>query len=480
MSLFVYNTPTVALLAPQTAAWARRTGRSPSWYLLALNYAVLLAGMVTAIGTTTNVVMSGLLRAAGKQPLRLFELSPVGLPVLVVGLAVLVGLGGLAGRTRRTPGSPAAGGTREYTVEMAVPVGSPLIGMTVEQAGLRNLEGVFLVQMTDGDRVIAPVSPTDTLTAGAQLTFAGNVARVVDLQRMEGLVSAEEQHFEPRGRFFEAVVGANSPLVGQTLREAEFRGRYDAAVIAIHRAGERVSGKLGTVRLHSGDLLLVLSGDDFRARWRDRGDFGLVAPLDGAAPPPHRSRSWLVWLVLVAFLATAATGALSVLEAALIAALAVVATGVVTPAEARRSIDLDVLVVLAGSFGIGSAIAASGLGRHIAVGLVDLVPAGRGWGIAAVLVATVILTQVVTNNAAAIIMFPIALSVSSALHTDPRAFAIAVTIGASCSFLTPIGYQTNMMVTGLGGYRFGDFLPLGSIVTVATVAISAVLIPALW
>jgi di/tricarboxylate transporter len=480
MSLFVYNTPTVALLAPQTAAWARRSGRSASWYLLALNYAVLLAGMITAIGTTTNVVTSGLLRAAHQHPLGLFELAPVGLPVLFVGLAVLIGVGGLVARSRRTPNESAAGGTREYTVEMTVPAGSPLAGLTVEQAGLRSLEGVFLVQIASGDRVIAPVSPTDALTVGAQLTFAGNVARVVDLQRMEGLVSAEERHFEPQGRFYEAVVGANSPLVGQTLQEAEFRGRYDAAVVAIHRAGERVSGKLGTVRLRTGDLLLVLAGDDFLLRWRDASDFGLVAPLDGAAPPPRRSRSWLVGLILVGFLVTAATGVLSVLEAALIAALAVVGLGVVTPTEARRSIDLDVLIVLAGSFGIGAAIAASGLASHIASALVSMAPSGRGWTLLAVLIATVILTQVVTNNAAAIIMFPVALSVAASLHTDPRAFAIAVTIGASCSFLTPIGYQTNMIVSGLGGYRFADFLPLGSILTVTTVAIAGTLIPLLW
>jgi len=482
-SALVYNTPLIAMTAPQVSAWARRSGRSPSWYLMALNAAVLLGGVVTAIGTTTNVVMSGLLTNAGRAPLDLFEITPVGAPIAIVGVALLVLVGPRLVPDRQASSEDVA--ARAFTLEMVVAPGSPLAGRTIAQAGLRNLEGVYLVELHDEARTVAPVAPDRVLRDGARLVFAGNVDRIVDLQRIPGLTPAAEPHFsvvghDPGRQFFEVVVGPGSALAGATLKEIGFRARYEAAVLAIHRAGERVGTKLGDVMLHPGDVLLVLGAADFADRWRDRGEFLAVAPLEGVSPL-RRDKAVIVGTVLAAFVIAATSGLLSVLEAALLAALAVVVLRVISPTDARRSVNLDVVVVLAASFGLGNAIAASGLATELASLLVAVFgPLGDVGVLAGVVLSTVLLTQLVTNNATAVVMFPIALAAAGEAGLAARPFAIAVAIAASMSFLTPIGYQTNMIVYGMGGYRFWDFARLGLPLVLITVATLLIVTPVVF
>ena len=480
-STLVYNTPMIGMVAPQVAAWARRSHRSPSWYLMALNAAVLLGGVVTAIGTTTNVVLSGLLDESGRAPLDLFEITPVGAPVAVIGVAFLVLLGARLVPEREVSSEDITA-TRAFTLEMTVAPDSPLTGRTIAQAGLRSLEGVYLVELHDDVRTVAPVEPDRVLREGARLVFAGNVDRIVDLQRMPGLVPAAERHFsvvdhDPGRRFFEVVVGPASALAGSTLADIGFRARYEAAVLAIHRAGERVGTKLGDLVLHPGDVLLVLGAADFAERWRDQGEFLAVAPLDGAQPV-RRDKAVVVGTVLTAFVVVAATGLLSVLEAALLAALAVVVLRVLSPSDARRSINLEVVVVLAASFGLGNAIAASGLASELAGLIVDVFGSLGDVGVlTGVVVTTIVITQLVTNNATAVLMFPIGLATAAAAGLDARPFAIAVGLAASMSFLTPIGYQTNMIVWGMGGYRFSDFLRLGLPLLVVVTTVMLVMVP---
>ncbi len=481
-SAFIYNTPLVGMLAPQVSTWARRSRRSASWYLMALNYAVLLGGVVTAIGTTTNIVVSGLLQDAHRSRLDLFEITPVGLPVAAAGIALVVFLAPRLVPNRRGSSEDLGDVARTFTVEMMVPPGSVLIGRTVADAGLRNLDGVYLVEIDSNGRTIAPVAPEEILAADARLTFAGNVDRVLDLQRIPGLASAEERHFSVTGdgpdrQFYEAVVAAGSVLVGSTLKETGFRRRYRAAVVAIHRAGERVPGKLGDVRLHAGDVLLVLGRSSFVEGWRDSGEFLVIAPL-GDARPLRRDKAWIVEIVLAAFLVVAATGLLSVLEAALLASLAIVATRVLSPTEARNSVNFDVVIVLASSFGLGAAISQSGLASELARLLIDAFGGLGDVGVlAGVLAATVVVTQLVTNNATAVVMFPIALATAAQAGLAARPLVIAVALGASMSFLTPIGYQTNLMVYGMGGYKFHDFLFVGIPLTIVTFAVTLVMVP---
>ena len=484
-SSFLNNTPIVAMVAPSIISWARRTGRSPSPFLMPVSFAAILGGLVTLIGTSTNLVVSGLLRSVGERPLGLFEIGAIGLPLAAVGVVVMVISVPLLIPTRRAPSEDYGADAREFTVHMVVGGTGALAGKSVSQAGLRSLEGVFLVEIERDGRRIAPVAPDEILEDGDRLTFAGNVARVLDLQRIPGLVSAEEPHFavsrgNPRRRFFEAVVAEGSPLAGSTLKETGFRGRYGGAVVAIHRAGERIPGKLGAVRLHPGDVLLVLAGDGFRRQWREGGDFLVIAPLDDEAPP-RREKARVVGLVVLALMTVAGTGLMDILDAALLAAVALVVFRVLTPYEARTSVDLNVVVLIAASFGLGAAMSVSGLANEIAGGIISGVGRFGDVGLLlGVLLATTILTELVTNNAAAVLMFPIAFATAGQAGLDPRAFAIAVAVGASSSFLSPIGYQTNTMVYGMGGYRFADFARAGFPLTVVMIILATIIIPVVW
>ena len=484
-SAFLNNTPIVAMVAPTVLAWARRTGRSPSRYLIPVSFAAIVGGVVTLIGTSTNLVVSGLLEDAGEEPIGLFELTKVGLPIAVAGLALLIFVAPRLLPTRRAPSEHIDEDSREFTVEMIVADRSPLAGKSVTDAGLRSLEGVFLVEIERGGRALAPVAPEEVLAEGDRLIFVGNVARVLDLQQRPGLESAQERHFRAAGgtdraRLFEAVVGESSPLAGSTLKELDFRSRYSAAVLAIHRAGERVPGKLGDVPLQAGDVLVVLSDTGFRARTLGPRDFLVVAPLDGDAAPP-REKAPLVGLVIGSLLVVAGTGLLDILPAALLAAFAMILLRVLTPTEARDAVDVNVVVVIAASFGLGGAITESGLADELASQLI--VPLGDRGDIGlllGVLVATIFLTEIITNNAAAVLIFPIALATAAEAGLDPRPFAIAIAVGASCSFLTPIGYQTNTMVYGMGGYRFGDFARVGLPLTLVMILVTLVVVPIAW
>jgi di/tricarboxylate transporter len=484
-SAFLNNTPIVAMVAPNVVAWARRAGRSPAPFLIPISFAAILGGVLTLIGTSTNLVVSGLLEESGSEPLGLFEITRVSLPLAIVGVGMLILLAPRLLPTRQAPSEGIREGSREFTVEMVVEDGGALAGKSVADAGLRNLEGVYLVGLERDGSMRAPVAPEETLEGDDRLAFAGNVARMLDLQRLPGLRSAEQAHFPAEARtvsrrFFEAVVADGSPLANSTMKDVGFRARYGGAVVAVHRAGERLPGKLGGIVLRPGDVLLVLAGTGFVARWRDEPDFLVVAPLDGE-PPPRREKSPIVGIVTVLLFATVGFGVLDILEASLLAAIALVAFRVLTPFEARQSIDLNVIVLIAASFGVGAAMSTSGLATEVATLLIDAFDSIGDLGlIVGILIATVILTEMITNNAAAVLMFPIALSTAQQAGIDPHPVAIAVAIGASASFLTPIGYQTNTMVYGMGGYRFGDFARVGLPLTALMIVVATAFIPLWW
>lgn len=478
VSAFVPNTPLVALLAPRLVTWARRTGGSAAKYLMPLSFAAVLGGVVTVIGTSTNLVVSDLLRRSGEEPLAIFEITPVGLPVALAGVAVLVLLTKRLLPDRASVESSLQESARRFTVAMRVVPGGPLVDRSVSEAGLRHLSGVFLAGLARGAHVVPP-GPDTVLAEDDTLYFVGDVTKVVDLHDVAGLVSAEQPHVSgvgdrPGAQLYEAVVSERSALAGSTLKAGGFRSRYSAAVLAIHRAAEEVSGKLGTVVLRPGDVLLVLAGSEFDEQWRQQGDFSLVASL-GEQAPPRRARAPLVWIAVAGLVIASALELLSLLEASVLAAGAMLALRVMSPAEARRSVNLNVVLTIALSISLGAAVGESGLADEMASLLGSVGdPFGDVGRLVAVLAATMLLTELLSNNAAAAVMFPVAVATANEAGLDPRSFAIAVLIGASCSFLSPIGYQTNLMVYGLGGYRFGDFVRLGLPVTLATLVVTPV------
>ena len=479
------NTPIVAMIAPTVLSWARRTGRSPSLFLMPISFAAILGGLLTLVGTSTNLVVSGLLVESGHEPMGLFEITGVGLPMAIVGVAYLTLVSPILLPERREPGRDLEADAREFTVEMMVAAKSPLIGETVISGGLRHLEGVFLVEIERRGRLLAPVSPDEPLEESDRLVFVGNIDRILDLQQIPGLRSAEERHFpstdnERHYQFFEAVVAEGSPLAYSTLKKVDFRARYGAAVLAIHRASERVVGKLGAVILRPGDLLVVMADKHFRERSRDYSDFLVVAALRQETFP-RREKRGLVAAVVATLLVAVGFQFLDILRASLAAAIALVVFRVLTLSEAKRAIDMNVLIVIAGSFGLSGAVAASGLDQQIASAVIAPI---TQWGDTAVLLAVIVttacLTELVTNNAAAVIMFPIAIAVATQNGLDPRPFALAVALGASASFLSPVGYQTNTMVYAMGGYRFADFARAGLPLTIIMLLVAAFVLPIVW
>ncbi len=483
-SAFLNNTPIVAMLVPQVNAWADRRGVSVSKLLMPVSFGAILGGTVTVIGTSTNLVVAGQMGSLGLEPIGFFEIGRLGLPIAIVGMLLVVALAPMVLPERRTARGELQEAGRRFSVEMVVVPNGPVDGQTVEEASLRHLQGVFLASVDRGDTIIAPVRPDTVLRGGNRLHFVGRAGDVIDLQERRGLSSAELQHVmeldSPHVRYFEAVVGSRSPIVGRTLAEVGFRSRYQSAVVAIHRAGQLVDAKLGSVRIRVADTLILVADPGFGERWRDKADFLLVAEMDGS-PPVATKRAWVPIATLGVVVLLAATGIVPILEGALLGAIAMVLLGVLSPLEARRAVDLEVIVVIASAFGLAAAMESSGLAETIASGLVSVFEDYGDRGVLlGVVLATLVLTELVTNNAAALLMLPIAVAATGATELDPRGVAIAVAISASASFLSPIGYQTNTMVYGPGGYRFGDYARLGLPLTLLVLVATVFGVPLLW
>lgn len=464
LSAFMNNTPVMALLIPLIKDWCRRTGISPSKLLLPVNFAVLLGGTCVLIGTSTNLVVSSLGVAHDQPALGMFEVTPIGLPVAIAGMAYLLLLGPRLLPERVSVAADTAA-AREYLTEMLVQEGGPLVGRTITQAGLRALSGLYLLEIDRAGRLLQAVDPDEVLAAGDRLVFVGDVESVVDLHRIRGLNPATTQVFRldgPRSQrqLVEAVVGPHCPIAGKSVREGRFRNHYDAAIIAVARSGERLRCKIGDIVLRAGDTLLLEARPSFVERFRRTSDFLLISAIDGASPPRHE-RAPLSLAILAGVVLMAGFGVVDILEAALIGASAMIVTGCLSFEAARRSLDSSVLLTIAGAIGIGAALDGSGAARALAHGLQDLFGQGAWQTLVAVYLGTLVLTQLITNNAAAALMVPLAIAMAGESGLAVRPLLLAVVMGASASYATPMGYQTNLMVYGPGGYRFSDYLRLG-------------------
>ena len=483
MSSFMNNTPLVAMMMPVIQDWARRLNISPSKVMMPLSFASILGGICTLIGTSTNLVVYGLLVAATGEKLGLFEIAWVGVPCAIAGIAYML----IASRwllPARKPPISFAADPREYTTEMLIEPDGPLVGRSVEEAGLRRLAGIYLMEIDRRGEILAVIGPEQRLQAHDQLVFVGVVDSVLDLQRMRGLRPATDQVFKLEAarthrNLIEAVVSNTCPLLGQTIRDGRFRNVYNAVVIAVARNGERIHKKIGDIVLEAGDTLLLEASPSFVDQHRNSRDFFLVSRIDGAVPPRHE-RAWVALGILAALVIAAGTGVLSMLNAALIAACLMILTRCISGPMARRSIDWQVLIIIGAALGVGKAMEQSGAAEFITahfLGTVGLQP----WPALVVIYGlTMVFTELLTNNAAAALMFPIAMSTAHALGVPHLPFVIAVMIAASCGFATPIGYQTNLMVYGPGGYHYRDFLRFGGGLDLVVWAVAVTVIPMVW
>ncbi len=505
-SAFMLNTALVAMAAPVVVDWCRRKRISPSRLLLPVSYLTILGGVCTLIGTSTTLIANGILKAeqerrvvevneqlsagrisaetaaekrdfiARSGPMGLFEIGEVGLPCAIVGAMFMLFVAPRLLPNRTDMIEQLGEQRREYLVEMQVTPTCPLIGKEVESAGLRHLPGLFLIEIDREGDTLTPVSPQDVIHDGDRLIFTGVVSTIVDLERIPGLVPAADITYEihpetrTRRRLTEVVLSRTSPLIGQTVRAANFRRLYNAAVVAIHRNGVRLTNKIGSIGLEPGDTLLLQTRDDFVSAYRNSRDFYLVSSVEGDSSRRHDKAKLagslvlglIVWLILGAVpglnlpenLASPAVASLTV-------AVLMILTCCLRVSEARNALDMRVLVTIAAALGLGFALEASGAARMIAFGTITAVGDNPYLLLAVVYLAAIIMTELISNNAVAAMLLPLSIAVAEVGGIDPRPFILAVTLAASLSFATPIGYQTNLMVMGPGGYKPVDYLRCG-------------------
>lgn len=483
LSAFLNNTPVVAIFIPAVQDWARRHRLAISRLMIPLSYASIAGGTCTLIGTSTNLVVNGLLiKEPGVSGIGMFELAWVGVPVVFVVILVTVLFSRLLPERRSVLSQFAD--AREYTVEMLVAPGSPLAGKSIEDAGLRQLPGMYLVEIDREHRLLPAVSPHECLREGDRLVFTGIIESVLDLYRIKGLVPATDQVFKldsPRHecRLVEVVISESFPLMGKSIRKGRFRGLYNAVVIAVARNGRRIRKKVGDIVLRPGDTLLLETRPSFLEQHRNSRDFLLVSPLENFKLPRHE-RSWVALGIIGLMVLTVTMGWLSMLKAAMLAAGLMIITRCTTGQIARRAIDWQVLVVIAASFGIGTALHTSGAAQTIAASIISGAGGSLWMVLGMVYLITALFSAIVTNNAAAVLMFPIALASANNLAVDVLPFAITIMVAASTSFSTPIGYQTNLMVYGPGGYRFTDYLRMGLPLTLLVGIMTVMIVPMIW
>ena len=486
VSAFTNNTPLVAMLIPAVRSWTEKHGLSPSKFLLPVSYAAILGGMCTLIGTSTILIVHGLLIESGQPGFGFFEVATVGAPVALVGLLFLIAAGPRLLPDRKEPMVELGERVREFVIELKVTPEYRNIGKTIEEAGLRHLKGLFLFQIERNGQVIAPAGPDERIQEGDRLFFTGLPKTILELQKTPGLQLVKDSSFDlkqydsDKVQTFEAVVSHSSPLVGKNVRESNFRAKYGAVIIAIHRNGERIRSKIGDVVLRPGDTLLLLADRDFMKHWYHSDDFYLISS-SAVVPSKPRWQAYLAGSIFVGMVVLAATKLLPLVAAASGAALLMVLSGSISRAEARRTVDWRVLIAIASAFGIAAAIRNSGLADLLARGIGELQQSLGAFGaVVGVYAVTSLANTVITSNATAALLFPVAFSSALLAGAPVRPFAILVAIAAAASFATPISYQTNLMVYGPGGYKFRDYLRIGIPMQVLTGLVAIVLVALLY
>ncbi|MEO8268980.1 MAG: SLC13 family permease, partial [Aureliella sp.] len=535
-SAFLLNTAIVAMLMPLAIGWCRQRHVAPSRLLLPLSYLAILGGICTLVGTSTNFVVNGMLREVSQdvshlietqqidltpanlpakmpararelasryrlpwlqaqqsqlQPMGLTDISWVGVPCAIAGALLLVFLGTrlLPNRTELLDSLEEK--RREYLVEMLVTQGCGLIGKTVEEGGLRHLPGLFLIEIDRNGDVIGPVSPSDRIFENDRLVFTGVVATIIDLEKIPGLVPAVDINYEiapakaATRSLVEVVLSPTSPLVGSTIRQANFRQHYGAAVVAVHRNGERLPTKIGDIELSAGDTLLLQTQQGFVRSFRNRPDFYLVSSVEGSDGRRHdklllaaaMTIGLIAWLFLMPQFKIwgAPTSLLSPPLAIVAVALTMIVTRCLSVAEARRAIDVPMLLTIGAAIGVGKAIDSCGAAESAAKLLVNAAAGQPYLALIVIFIATVLFTEMISNVAVAAMMFYIALGLACQLDCNPRPFIMAITLAASLSFISPIGYQTNLMVMGPGGYRPRDYIRAGLPLSITVSIIALVL-----
>lgn len=483
LSAFMSNTASAAFFLPITLGLARRLRLSPAQFLMPLAFAAILASSVTLVSSSTNIVVSGLMTRYGLAPLGMFELSPLGIPIAILGLAYMYFLGRRLIPDRIEKGTAEdTFGIHPYLTEVMVLPDSPLAGKTLTESGLgRDLDlTVLKVQRANGainlPRGNLKLQPGDTLLVEA---LRDDLLKVKDAVGIDIKADVEFSDAGLRSEdLVEVILLPGSPFIGKTLKKLQLRERYDLQVLGISSHGKTMLQKISRVRFRVGDQLLIQGNRHNVALLGRRANFRILSEVD--EPRPNFERAPLAAAIFAGALLLATINVFSLPVAVLLGAFLVFATGCITPQEAYNEIEWKALILVGSMLALGSAMESTGAAAYLAGQIVNVF--GRADPVlllSAFFALTMLLTQPMSNQAAAIVVVPVAVQAALQMGLNPRTFAVMIAIGASCSYITPLE-PAALMVYGPGGYRFLDFLKVGSILTVLIYLLAIVLVPVFW
>jgi len=460
-----------AVVASMIGVLKRNQYHSPSKLLLPLSYAAILGGTLTLIGTSTNLIVNGFVVNAGLEPIGFFDFTIIGVAVVASGLAVITLFG-----SRLPDRFTDKDAELPYLLEAVVSDDSKMVGKTVEQNRLRALQRLYLVEIERSGELIRPVCPAEKLMAGDRLMFAGDTESLHILQEMEGLEWFAKSHLKGQA-LIEVVISHSASIKGKTLKESAFRQNFDAAVVAIRRGHERLSGGLGQIKLRAGDTLMLVPGKNFHQHRNMVREFVTINESSVSAKL-DKQQSRFVLLSFLAVLVLALTEVVGLTKGLVVLLIGYLASGVISIEEVKRRFPIELTLIVGSALGLAHIMVENGVAALLGQGLLSMF--GQ-WGIFGAFVAvylfTLLLTELITNNAAAALTFPIAYSIAVGYGVDPRPFIMAVIFGASASFISPYGYQTNLMVYSAGNYHFRDYLRIGIPLSLVYSAVVIYMIP---
>lgn len=485
LSAFISNTAAAAFFVPVAMGIATKAGIAPSRLLMPVAFAAILSSSVTLISTSTNMVVSGLMTNAGLQPMGMFELSPVGIPIALVGLVYVFVASRYGMPNREAPGGLIEEfGIRSYLTEVLVLPKSALAGKALAESGLgADLDLTVLRVVRNKDQYLLPRRHM-IVEAGDVLLVEGSRADVLKVKDTAGIeIKPDVKLSDPNLRsdetaLVEALVVPGSPFIGTTLRALRFRDRYGLQVLGLNRHGKNVVRKLGHIPLRVGDVLLIQGRKTNFPPLKDEGMFSILGEIEEKRP--DRLRALRTGIIFCGALLLAASKVVSLPVAMLLGAFGVFAAKCVTPSDAYREVEWRVVILIASMLALGEAMTTTGTAKYlahlVATGTAGLDPI---WLLGGVFLLTVLLTQPMSNQAAAAVILPIAVETAQHLHLNPRAFAMMIALAASCSYLTPLE-PACLMVYGPGRYRFSDFLKVGTPLVLLLFAMALWLVPKYW
>ena len=476
------NTPLVALLLPYVTEWGKKNKVSPSKLLIPLSFAAIMGGGLTLIGTSTNLIANSILVTKTGDGLSMFSFFTIGAPLVVIGIIYILIFGKRMLPDNKGMISKFQENKREYLVDLLVKEGSPLVGKTIGESNLRSLNGLYLVEIVRPDKVRTAPGPKEIMRAGDYIIFAGQTENIVDVLNMDlGLEMPNDlQQLQTKKEVVEVIMPFNSTLSKKKIKDTDFRARFDAAIIAVRRDGEKLFGKIGEITLQKGDMMLCVAGHDFYKRIERSKELTLISNVRQLQDIDGRKSLSLIIATAIAILLPA-IGLISLFQSLLLLFVYLLLSKVVLFGEVKRSINIGLISIMGGALSIGVAMDKSGTAELIASkGLAVLEPLGPIGILAGVYLITNILAAYMTNIAAVSIILPIAISFAQVNNYDLMPFVFCVAFAGSKTFLTPIGYQTNLMVYGPGGYNFKDYFRFGLPLTVIFMTTTLLLLKFLY